>query len=138
MPIQPREISSKTRAKDTMSAARPPYSAGTVRPNRPNSRMRVTISVGLRPDSSHSWATGSISFATKSRRVRRNSFCSGVKVKSTAQGSGSEGGAGAACGGSVIGGPGRAAAERSAASPAGWNAGSILPSGSVRQFSRSD
>lgn len=109
MPIQPREISSKTRANDTMSAASPPYSAGTVRPNRPISRMRATISVGYRPESSHSWATGSISLATKSRRVRRNSFCSGVRVKSTAQGSGSAGGGGAACGGSVGGVPGAAA-----------------------------
>ena len=45
-PIQPREISSKATASDTMSAAIPPYSSGTVSPNRPSWRMVATSSSG--------------------------------------------------------------------------------------------
>ncbi len=46
IPIQPLAISSKTSAKDTMSMPRPPYSSGTVMPNRPSSFIVSTISVG--------------------------------------------------------------------------------------------
>ena len=46
MPIQPRAISSKTSANETGSRSRPPYSSGTVMPNRPISFMPSTISVG--------------------------------------------------------------------------------------------
>ena len=46
MPIQPLAISSKTSANDTMSMPRPPYSSGTVMPNRPSSFIVSTISVG--------------------------------------------------------------------------------------------
>jgi len=46
MPIQPREISSKTRANETASSGLPPNSSGTVMPNRPSSFMPSTISVG--------------------------------------------------------------------------------------------
>jgi hypothetical protein len=45
-PIQPRAISSKTRAKETMSAPSPPYSSGTLRPNSPICFIFSTISVG--------------------------------------------------------------------------------------------
>jgi hypothetical protein len=45
-PIQPREISSKVTASETMSAPRPPYSSGTSSPNNPSSRMVATISSG--------------------------------------------------------------------------------------------
>ncbi len=60
-PIQPREISSNTTASETMSAAMPPYSSGTSRPNSPICRIVATISSGYLPDSSHSLATGRIS-----------------------------------------------------------------------------
>ena len=45
-PIQPRASSSKTRANDTGSRSRPPYSSGTVIPKRPIAAIPATISVG--------------------------------------------------------------------------------------------
>lgn len=45
-PIQPRAISSKTSANETMSAAMPPYSSGTDSPNSPIRFILSTISVG--------------------------------------------------------------------------------------------
>src|SRR5262249_11496796 len=68
-PIQPREISSKVTARETMSAPRPPYSSGTSSPNRPSSRMVATSSSGYLPDASHSLATGRICSSTNFRRV---------------------------------------------------------------------
>ena len=81
-PIQPREISSKVTARETMSAPRPPYSSGTSSPNRPSSRMVATSSSGYRPEASHSLATGRICSSTNFRRVSRSSRCSSDSSKS--------------------------------------------------------
>jgi hypothetical protein len=81
-PIQPREISSNTTASETMSAAIPPYSSGTSRPNSPICRIVATISSGYLPDSSHSLATGRISASTNDRIVSRSSRCSSDSSKS--------------------------------------------------------
>ncbi len=82
MPIQPREISSNTTASETMSAAMPPYSSGTSRPNRPIWRMVATISSGYRPSASHSLATGRICSSTNDLIVSRSSRCSSDSSKS--------------------------------------------------------
>src|SRR6478752_7420940 len=77
--IQPRAISSTTRAQVSSDSPRPPYSSGIIRPKIPISFMPSTMSVGYSSLCSSSVATGMICSSTNSRTSLISSCCSSVR-----------------------------------------------------------
>src|SRR3954452_7389179 len=84
MPEQPQPISSSMMAPVRLSRPGPPYSSGTWVFMSPTSQAFLMISSGQVPSLSYSQATGRISFSAKECASSRRSFCSSVRVKSTA------------------------------------------------------
>ena len=86
IPEQPQPNSSSIRQPERKSRPGPPYSSGTWVFISPTSQALSMISCGQVPSLSYSQATLRISFSAKLCASSRRSFCSSVRVKSTAQG----------------------------------------------------
>ena len=85
MPEQPQPNSSSIRQPERKSSPGPPYSSGTWVFIKPTSQAFSMISAGQVPSLSYSQATLRISLSAKLCASSRRSFCSSVRLKSTAQ-----------------------------------------------------